>query len=239
MHWQNSQWKARLNVDGSKQVKGVNCWETYAPVAQWSTIRLVMSMVAINQWKVKTFDFVQAFPQAPSETDLYIDIPKGCHIDGDRDQWCLKVVNNIYGQKQAGRVWYRFLTDKLIRKLQFKESKHDPCLLWKNGCIIVIYTDDTIIVGPNTTVIDDIIASVESLFNITSSDNVDDFLSVNISYEGNGQISYTQPKLIQGILDDLGLKDKSLTKEVPVLSTKILQKHEASLPFNHGTIGVL
>jgi hypothetical protein len=27
-------WKARLNVDCSRQVKGVNFWETYAPVAQ-------------------------------------------------------------------------------------------------------------------------------------------------------------------------------------------------------------
>jgi GAG-pre-integrase domain len=27
-------WKARLNVDGSKQIRGVNFWETYAPVAQ-------------------------------------------------------------------------------------------------------------------------------------------------------------------------------------------------------------
>jgi SepF-like predicted cell division protein (DUF552 family) len=97
-------WKACLNVDGSKQIKGVNFWETYAPLAQWSRICLVMSMVSINQWQVKTFDFVQAFPQAPSETELYINIPKGCHVNGDRDQWCLKVVNNIYGQKQAGRV---------------------------------------------------------------------------------------------------------------------------------------
>ena len=31
-------WKARLNIDGSKQVQGVNYWETYAPVASWSTI---------------------------------------------------------------------------------------------------------------------------------------------------------------------------------------------------------
>jgi Reverse transcriptase (RNA-dependent DNA polymerase) len=227
-----NKWKARLNVDGSKQVKGVNFWETYAPVAQWATIRLVMSMVSINRWKVKTFDFVQAFPQAPSEAELYIDVPRGCNIDGDRDKWCLKVVNNIYGQKQAGRVWYRFLTDKLINELEFKQSKHDPCLLWKNGCIIVIYTDDTIIVGPDTDVINDIISSVESLFKITSSDSVDDFLGVNISYEEDGKISYTQPKLIQSILDDLGLKDDSVTKEVPALSTKILHKHKDSLPFN-------
>jgi hypothetical protein len=33
-----SKWKARLNVDGSKQVHGMNYWETYAPVAQWISI---------------------------------------------------------------------------------------------------------------------------------------------------------------------------------------------------------
>jgi Reverse transcriptase (RNA-dependent DNA polymerase) len=70
-------WKARLNVDGSKQIKGINFWETYAPVAQWISIRLILCMAAVNQWPVKTFDFVQAFPQAPSESELYIDVSRG------------------------------------------------------------------------------------------------------------------------------------------------------------------
>jgi Reverse transcriptase (RNA-dependent DNA polymerase) len=49
-------WKARLNVDGSKQIKGINFWETYAPVAQWISIRLILCMAAVNHWPVKTFD---------------------------------------------------------------------------------------------------------------------------------------------------------------------------------------
>jgi hypothetical protein len=35
-------WKARLNIDGSKQQEGVNLWETFAPVASWSTLRMVL-----------------------------------------------------------------------------------------------------------------------------------------------------------------------------------------------------
>jgi Reverse transcriptase (RNA-dependent DNA polymerase) len=143
-----SKWKARLNVDGSKQIHGMNYWETYAPVAQWISIRSILCLSVVNAWTVKTFDFVQAFPQAPSEAELYIDIPKGCSIDGDRDEWALKVVNNIHGQKQAGRVWYKYLTNKLINELHFQQSQYDPCVLWKEGCIIVVYTDDTIITGP-------------------------------------------------------------------------------------------
>lgn len=35
-------WKARLNVHGGKQVKVLDYWETYAPVALWPSIRLIM-----------------------------------------------------------------------------------------------------------------------------------------------------------------------------------------------------
>jgi hypothetical protein len=62
---------------------------------------------------MKTFDFVLAFPKAPSKPDLYIDVPKGCGIDGDNLKWGLQVVSNIYRQNQAGRVWYQYLLDKL------------------------------------------------------------------------------------------------------------------------------
>jgi hypothetical protein len=62
-----SKWKARINVDGSKQVHGTNYWETFVPVAQWISIRLILCLSAINQWEVKTFDFVQALTQAPSK----------------------------------------------------------------------------------------------------------------------------------------------------------------------------
>jgi Reverse transcriptase (RNA-dependent DNA polymerase) len=46
-----SKWKARLNVDGSKQVHGTNYWETYAPVAQWMSIRSILCLSSINGWK--------------------------------------------------------------------------------------------------------------------------------------------------------------------------------------------
>jgi Reverse transcriptase (RNA-dependent DNA polymerase) len=65
-------WKARLNVHGGKQTKGLNYWETYAPVAAWSSIRLIMNAAALHGWKTHQLDFVLAFPQAPVETDIYM-----------------------------------------------------------------------------------------------------------------------------------------------------------------------
>jgi hypothetical protein len=79
----------------------------------------------LNNWHRRLLDFVRAFPQAPVENELYIDIPRGCHM-GDKytnNEWALKVLNKINGQKQAGKVWYDHLTDGLITKLGFQQSK--------------------------------------------------------------------------------------------------------------------
>jgi Reverse transcriptase (RNA-dependent DNA polymerase) len=92
-------WKARLNVDGGKQIRGVDYWETYAPVAAWTTIRIVMIMAIKEKWCIKQLDFVQAYPQAPVETELYIDLPKGFVVEGERSKYALKVLRNVYVKK--------------------------------------------------------------------------------------------------------------------------------------------
>jgi Reverse transcriptase (RNA-dependent DNA polymerase) len=141
-------------VDGSKQVRGENYWETYTPVASWSSIRLIMCMAAQQGWKTKQLDFVQAYPQAPAEVEMYIDIPKGCKVgNGDNSKYALKIINNIYGQKQAGKVWNDFLICSLTEQVGFTQSQYDPCVLCR-GNVIIIYTDDTIVTGENDEVID-------------------------------------------------------------------------------------
>jgi Reverse transcriptase (RNA-dependent DNA polymerase) len=114
-------WKARLNVHGGKQTKGLNYWETYAPVAAWSSIRLIVNAAALHGWKTQQLDFVMAFPQAPVETAIYMEIPAGFDLKGKRKgEYVLQLINNLYGQKQAGRVCNIFLTDGL-KKIGFTQ----------------------------------------------------------------------------------------------------------------------
>ena len=69
-------WKARLNIDGSNQEEGVNFWETFAPVASWSTIRLVLILALIHGWDTRPINFKLAYTQAAVECNLYMPIPK-------------------------------------------------------------------------------------------------------------------------------------------------------------------
>ena len=43
-------YKARLNIDGSRMKHGVHYDQTYAPVANWNSIRTMLIMSALNNW---------------------------------------------------------------------------------------------------------------------------------------------------------------------------------------------
>jgi hypothetical protein len=46
-------YKARMNVDGSKMVKGIHYEETYAPVVAWATIRFFLTLAVIDNWHTR------------------------------------------------------------------------------------------------------------------------------------------------------------------------------------------
>jgi hypothetical protein len=104
--------KARLNLHGGKQVYGMNYFETYAPVVTWFAIRLMIVFGIIFCWALQQVDFIMAYPQAPIETYIYMELPQVIKTaTGNSKDHILKLLKNIYGQKQAGRVWNSFLVD--------------------------------------------------------------------------------------------------------------------------------
>ena len=181
-------------------------------------------------------DFVAAFPQAPVERELYMQIPKGieANVDGNTNDYVLKLHRNIYGQKQAGRVWNDYLVEKLINEVGFTQSKEDKCLFYHGQVMYVLYTDDSILAGPDLKEIDQAIKKMrKAKLNITIEGDLEDFLGVNIDRKEDGTIHLTQPHLIDSILRDLNLDGKGVnTKATPACSSRILKRHEDSPSFD-------
>ena len=101
-----TKYKARLNIHGGKQTFGVNYFDTYAPVVTWFAIRLIIIFAVSLKYCLKQVDFVMAFPQAPIENDMYMELPAGIRTKhGNSKDYVLQIVANLYGQKQGGRVW--------------------------------------------------------------------------------------------------------------------------------------
>jgi len=228
-------WKARLAYDGSKQTKDVNYWATYSPVVQWPAVRFLLTHALINKWHFKQINYVLAYTQAGPETNLYMKIPKGFEVEGNdpSDEYVLRIKKNYYGQKQAGRVWYQHLRDKLIQA-GFTVSQHDDCVFYHGNAVYTLYTDDSILMGPDATELDNILETIKATgLNITSEDGLNDFLGVNIHHEEDGSIRLTQPHLIDSILKDLRLDGNGVaTKNYPASSTILVRRHLESPEFD-------
>ena len=205
---QVKKYKARLNVDGSRQRKHLDYDRTYAPVASWPAIRLLLILSSIYNWHTIQLDYVLAYPQALVERTLFMRMPKGVEVEGDNtEEHVLQIERNVYGQKQAGRVWHKHLVSKLS-SIGFVQSKIDPCVFYKGRIIYVLYTDDTILAGPNKKEIDETIEQIKSAgLQITVEGSIEDFLGVRVQRNNDGSFEFTQTHLIDQITQALHIQD--------------------------------
>lgn len=219
--------KARLCVNGKEQEFGRDFWETYAPVASWSTIRMIMLLSTIMNLKTRQVDYTQAFPQAELHDPVFMKVPQGWYVNesgnliqhedpkyNDTNHY-LQLKRNLYGCKQAARNWYKHLTNGLVTQ-GFTQSKVDSCLFLRKDCIIVVYVDDCLIFAPSEETINKLIQSLSNNFLLQDEGDVSAFLGVQVQKDTNTKtISLTQPGLIEQVIKDIGLDDFSKGRDTP------------------------
>jgi histone deacetylase 1/2 len=224
-------WKARLTVHGGKQTKGVNYWDTYAPLVQWSTTRLFLTMGVLRGWHCRQLDFVLAYTQADVECEIYMEIPRGFTVDGNPKDYALRLEKNLYGLKQAGRVWNQHLTRQLLA-LGFTQSEIDPCVFYRGTCVLLIYCDDTLMMGPSAEELDEVFSLLDKTFSVSDEGTISDYLGIKVTHLPDGRLSFTQPQLISSIIADCGLeKQNAKPRRSPALSTRILRRDEQGEPW--------
>jgi len=106
--------KVRLCADGQQQQYGIDFFESYTLVITWSTIQLVLLLSVLLNLHCCQVNFTQAFPQANIDVPIFLQMPAGWkHTDADgNDDYCLELVKNLYGTKQAAQGWfYTFVMD--------------------------------------------------------------------------------------------------------------------------------
>ena len=168
-----------------------------------------------------------AYPQAPAEMPLYLRLPQGYKREGmTRKTHVLKLKRNVYGQKQAGRVWNQYM-DQGMRSIGFTPSKFDLCLYYHNSVNFLVYIDDCIVFGPDNRAIDDVVTDLHNSsqnFTINDQGEVGNLLGIQIQKRDDGSIILTQPHLIDSIIQHLHLQSRSNPKGTPSITTKLLHK---------------
>ena len=113
-----------------------------------------------------------------------------------------------------------------LKEVGFKVSTIDECLFYKDTSVFVLYTDDSILAGPDSKELDCIIKQMKKVgLNLTVEGDITDFLGVQINCNKDGKFNLTQPHLIADIIRELRLEDDKVTiKSTPGASSKPLTR---------------
>mmetsp|Transcript_15060 Transcript_15060/g.36762 ORF Transcript_15060/g.36762 Transcript_15060/m.36762 type:complete len:970 (-) Transcript_15060:1237-4146(-) len=202
--------KARFCVRGDRQIQDVDFHETWAPVVNWNTVRLMLILSQVLKLSTQQVDYTTAFLHAPIEEEVYVAMPRGFSEPGK----VLKLKRCLYGLKQSPRNFFQFLKSNLEEIGFVPQTDVDPCLFISENCICLVYVDDTLFFSPEQKYIDEAVAALRGKgMELEKEDSVAGFLGVHIERnEQTGEITLTQTGLIKRIVEALGVQG---TKPTP------------------------
>ena len=158
------------------------------------------------QLKLKTaqVDYTAAFPQAPLDDEVYVEMPRGFKEPG----FVYKLQKSLYGLKQSPKNFFEHLKSQL-EGIGFEQSNADACLFIKGDCICITYVDDILMFAKDDNIINTVITNLRSQgAQLEKEEDVAGFLGVKIDRdEDAGIITMTQTGLIDRSITMLGLDD--------------------------------
>jgi hypothetical protein len=149
-------YKARLVVKGFEQRAGIDFSEVFSPVVKLTTIRAVLSIVAVED--LHLVDVKTAFLHGDLKEEIYMHQPEG-YAKAGRGNLVCRLKKSLYGLKQAPRQWYKKF-DSFMEKNSFRRCHTDHCCYIKkyrsSYIILLLYVDDMLIAGSDMEQIDEL-----------------------------------------------------------------------------------
>ncbi|CAA2996852.1 reverse transcriptase [Olea europaea subsp. europaea] len=132
---------------GFAQKEGIHFNEIFSPVVKFTTVRVVLALVAQFNWELDRLDVKTAFLNGDLEETIFMKQHKDFEVNKNSDFVCLQ--KSLYGLKQVSRQWYKRF-DTFVLGLGFKRSNFDTCLYCKgnggkNSLYLLLYVDDMIL----------------------------------------------------------------------------------------------
>lgn len=202
--------KARLVARGFMQEYGRDYSDTYAPVASYTTIRILLAFAVKNGAYVFAGDAETAFLNGDLPEEIFVKQPQPFKDSKNKD-YVWKLNKAIYGLKQGSRCWNKRLTQILI-ELDFVQLNADPCVFIfrdNNGYIIlVIYVDDLIIITNQISYKDDLIKQLNNRITVKDLGELKSILNIKIDYDKDqGIMNISQENYVKRLLRKFRMPD--------------------------------
>jgi hypothetical protein len=194
-------YKARLCAKGFTQVQGLDYDQTFSPVAQYRSLRILLALAATFDLELHQLDVVSAFLNGPIDHELYMAQPDGFNDGSGR---VCKLNKAIYGLKQASRCWNSEVHATLLG-LGFKQLHGDPCLyILRQGDSIIIlflYVDDMGIASNSETLRRKIVKALQAEYDIKDQGELQWILGMRVTRDRvKRTIALDQSQYITGLL---------------------------------------
>ena len=95
-------YKARLVVKGFAQKKGIDFDEIFSLVVKMTSIRTILSLVAVEDLHLEQVDLNTTFLHVDLEEEIYMQKPQGYEVKGKEKLVC-RLKKSLYGLKQTPR----------------------------------------------------------------------------------------------------------------------------------------
>jgi hypothetical protein len=192
---------------GFSQKEGEDYDETFSPVARYSSIRAIISLVASMEWNLHHMDVKTAFLNGAIEEEVYIEQPQGFEVHS-RDTHVCRLKKALYGLNQAPRAWYARM-DSYLTRLSFSKSHANPNLYYKfvynTPVILLLYVDDLFIIGEESLIIQ-CKKELASEFDMKDLGLMHYYLGLEV-WQKRGEVLLEQGKYAIKILKKFGMMD--------------------------------
>ncbi|KAJ0765403.1 putative RNA-directed DNA polymerase [Helianthus annuus] len=200
--------KARLVVQGFRQIEGIDYNEVYAPVARLEAIRIFLAYASFKGFKVYQMDVKSAFLHGVVEEEVYVEQPPGFEDPVHPDRvWLLNKA--LYGLHQAPRAWYATLSTYLLEN-GFRRGLIDCTLFIKEQdgdlLLVQVYVDDIIFGSTNDVLCRNFERIMQDKFEMSAMGEMNFFLGLQVQQTESG-IFIHQTKYVGDILSRFQMSD--------------------------------
>ncbi|KAL9261973.1 Retrovirus-related Pol polyprotein from transposon TNT 1-94-like protein [Drosera capensis] len=208
---EDERFKACLVAKGFSQKKGIEYNEIFSPVVKYSSIRVLLALVALYNLELEQLDVKTAFLHGELEETIYMSQPEGFAVEGKEDHVC-KLKRSLYGLKQSSRLWYKRF-DSFMLNHGYSRSAYDSCVYYRrlhDGSFIylLLYVDDMLIAAKNLSQVQELKKQLSTEFDMKDLGSAKKILGMKISRDRKcGKLYLSQKRYIKKVLERFGMSN--------------------------------
>nr|GEW88457.1 uncharacterized mitochondrial protein AtMg00810-like [Tanacetum cinerariifolium] len=177
------------------------------------TVRTLLVVSLVHNWDIQQLDINNSFLHGDLHEEVYMKVPSGYKKTLPPNTVC-KLKKSLYGLKQANKQWFIKLTI-FLTALGFSQIHANSSLFTyykdKDASVLLIYVDDILLAGNNTSMISEIKQKLHQTFGIKDFGPLHYYLGIEFLRNSKG-IAMTQRKYALDLIDYAGLQNEKPSK---------------------------